>query len=1133
MIGAVSLLFCVIMLIAVLLARSLSERDRLKELVALNTSTMTAIFDSAPDFIFCKDLKSRYTKCNKSMEVYFGIREEDIIGKGDSAIAGFSEELIAQFVEEDKRILGERKVLAFEEEVESLHGKPITFETIKAPIIQNGQVVGIMGISRDITERKASIEAAQKTVAEKETLSVMQNIFGGLDVMIHVTDPETDELLFVNDIMKSHYEIEGNFYGQLCYKVLRKDLSSRCDFCPCYKLEKDPDAIIVWEEYNEKTNRFYRNTSRYINWVDGRTAYLHQALDITDIKYELLKYELTREALRIGLWQIDVTTKDQLYSEDPENPFAFTWSQEFRRMLGFSDEEDFPNLFSSWGDRLHPQDREATLEALAAHINDPAGKTRYDVEYRLMVKDGKYRHFRAFGNTLRNEAGKPIRTAGAIEDIETEKQLQDSLKRREKSLESLNEMAVIFLSHSGETFEEKMTAGIFLTAGLADIDRMSIWRNSMQPGGLHTSQIYRWEKKLGGTTETNDEMQNVTYNNLVPSWASVFMQGLVINGPANSMPPLEEATLRRFGIVSVFAVPIFIGDSFWGFVLFEDHRNERFFDDNSAEMMRSAAFLCANTVIRSEMEREINDINEKLKNAFEEATSASRAKSDFLSHMSHEMRTPMNAIIGMTAIGKNASGTDQKDYALSKIEGASSHLLAVINDVLDMAKIEANRLDLSPVEFDFEGMLQKVISVINFRVEEKRQRLSVGLNKNIPRFIVGDDKRLSQVISNLLSNAVKFTPEEGDIRLNVSLDSESDGICQLKIEVIDNGIGISPEQQARLFRPFEQAESGTSREYGGTGLGLVISRSIIELMGGQIWIESEIGKGSRFIFTIKARLGEKNPRSLLADGVNWENVRILVVDDVPEVLEQFGNLFDNLKITFDTASDGFEACRIIEEKGAYDIYFIDWRMPNMDGIELTRRIKALNTNKPSVVIMITAMDWGAIKEDAYAAGVGKHLLKPLFSSSIIECLNECLGLPVDSKEKTDIPEDYFKGKRLLLAEDIEINREILITLLEDTGLIIDCAENGVEALDMIKAEPGGYDVVFMDVQMPTMDGLEATRLIRALPGCERGKLPIIAMTANVFKSDIDKCIEAGMDDHLGKPLVIDNVVEMLRKYLLA
>jgi signal transduction histidine kinase/CheY-like chemotaxis protein len=424
----------------------------------------------------------------------------------------------------------------------------------------------------------------------------------------------------------------------------------------------------------------------------------------------------------------------------------------------------------------------------------------------------------------------------------------------------------------------------------------------------------------------------------------------------------------------------------------------------------------------------------------EKAEAANRAKSDFLANMSHEIRTPMNAIIGMIEIGKEADNIGRKDYSLRKIEDASIHLLGVINDILDMSKIEANKFELSVAEFEFKKMLQRVVSVISFRTDKKYQNFTVRTDKRIPPVLMGDDQRLAQVMTNLLSNAVKFTPENGSIRLELSIvdDINNDGSanppvqdesCTLQISVIDTGIGITEEQQSRLFAPFEQAENDTSRRFGGTGLGLVISKNIVEMMGGHIWIDSEVGCGSTFSFTVQLGRGRNNVKGM------------------------------------DDASGG---------QGA-----------ESDGL----------------------------------------------------IVHETGG--------------NYEGCRILLVEDVEINREIVITLLEPAHLTIDCAENGKEAVRMFSEAPEKYNLIFMDVQMPEMDGYEATRRIRAIEAEKNGKIatsftegetrsydrdlhgqiPIIAMTANVFREDVEKCLEAGMTGHIGKPLDMDEVFRVLRKYL--
>ena len=878
----------------------------------------------------------------------------------------------------------------------------------------------------------------------------------------------------------------------------------------------------------------------------------------------------------------------------------------------------------------------------------------------------------------------------------------DSFKAMERSkrmADVLNRTAVTFLSNNEKTFEDIMTVGLTPIADMAGLDRLSVWRNFTVENVLHTSQIYRWDKVSGGTTEPTPGLVDVTYAQLAPRWEELFLNGEFINSPVKLLP--EAGMLQAFGVVSAFIIPIFSGGDLWGFVLFEDRKKERYFDEDHAEMMRTAALLCVNAVMRGEMESNlagvnkmlkirleqqelisdisksfvtsgesgtlINDAlaklgkylgasravvlgidnerndtyvaysyndenmpspksavtgglemiksgfpqtieenvvtptiscgdaskdlfyselaragicafvgaplyvegnlwglisveqcdktrewqeneksfivtiasvlsgaimhsvyNDRIKNALQRATIASEAKGTFLSNMSHEMRTPLNTIMGMASIGKNSPGIERKDYALGKIEEASSHLLGVINDVLDMSKIEAGKLELVMYDFSFERILKKAVNAICIRLEQKLQKFHVTVDGKIPHILTGDDQRLAQVIINLLSNAVKFTPEEGSIRLNAWLSEETDGVCTIIIEVSDTGIGISDEQQKRIFHSFEQAASGTSRKFGGTGLGLAISKRIVEMMGGQIGVTSEPGKGSVFRFSFKATRGNDNPASLLDPSVNWETMQVLAVDDDKEILSYFQEIFKRYGVSCETALSGKDAIKKIEKNSGFDIYFVDWKMPEMDGIELTRQIKKRSVDRKSVVIMISATEWTLIKDEAESVGVDKYLMKPLFASDIMDCMNACLGVSGTKTENQQkaVKGGELKGCKILLAEDVEINREILLASLESTDVQIDCAENGIEAVRKIGENPDKYDLVFMDVQMPEMDGLEATREIRK-SGC---KLPIIAMTANVFREDIEKCLAAGMDDHIGKPLDIGNVLKKIRKY---
>ena len=522
---------------------------------------------------------------------------------------------------------------------------------------------------------------------------------------------------------------------------------------------------------------------------------------------------------------------------------------------------------------------------------------------------------------------------------------------------------------------------------------------------------------------------------------------------------------------------------------------------------------------------------EDLNAAYEKANAANHAKSDFLSNMSHEIRTPMNAVIGMTNIALSSDDTARKNYCLKKIKDASHHLLGVINDILDMSKIDAGKFELSITAFNLEKMLLRVINMNIFRIDEKRQKLTVQLDSNLPDFIVSDDLHLAQVITNLLSNAVKFTAEEGNVDIEMRLLQEDANGLRIYVAVTDNGIGISPEQQKKLFSSFTQADASTSRKFGGTGLGLAISKSIVEAMNGHIWVESEEGKGSKFAFEFTAAYADQQQENeSLLHSVKRDDIHILVVDDDTSVLEYFTAVAQRYHFHCDVATDGEEALEKLKATGHYDIFFIDLIMQGMDGIELAAKIRE-ETADNAPIIMISSAEWSDFGEDARTIGVNKFVRKPLFASVIMDtiCENLCADMSLEEYVEDKVPD--YKDYHILLAEDIEINREIVYALLKPTGITITSAEDGLIALNTFSENPERFDMIFMDMQMPEMDGNTASVKIRSLDHPHAKRIPIVAMTANVFQEDIDRCLAAGMNDHIGKPLDYDDVLGKMKKYL--
>ncbi|MCL2867494.1 MAG: response regulator [Clostridia bacterium] len=544
--------------------------------------------------------------------------------------------------------------------------------------------------------------------------------------------------------------------------------------------------------------------------------------------------------------------------------------------------------------------------------------------------------------------------------------------------------------------------------------------------------------------------------------------------------------------------------------------------------------LAEHTREQQEKNENLQSLNESLAVAWNRAEDANRAKSDFLSNMSHEIRTPMNAIIGMTHIGENATDPDQIRYSFTRIKDASRHLLGIINDILDVSKIESGRFELSNIEFSFEKILRQVVNVISYRIEEKNQRFTVYIDRNIPQNMIGDDQRLAQVITNLLGNAVKFTPDGGSISIHTYYLGEENGMCHIRISITDTGIGISPEQQINLFQSFQQAEMHISRKFGGTGLGLAISKNIVEMMNGTISVKSELGKGSEFTFTVKIQHGALAGDYDMYRDIAWENARILAVDDDRYIVNDFKGIVNKFGAYCDIAVGGEQALELIAKGNLYNLICIDWNMPGMNGIALALELrKRLPAENNTVFAMMSSINDSFIITQAKEAGISKFLYKPLFPSTIAELARECFT--ITNKQEEPTPEEHeiysFNGHCILLAEDVEINREIVLALLEPTGIQVDCAFNGAEALRMFTDSPDRYDLIFMDMQMPEMDGLTATVAIRALDLDKAKTIPIIAMTANVFIEDIEKCLAAGMNGHLGKPLDFKEVLYTLRKIL--
>jgi len=765
--------------------------------------------------------------------------------------------------------------------------------------------------------------------------------------------------------------------------------------------------------------------------------------------------------------------------------FGCETMDQFRQLTGYS----FKGI-------PHPEDYEKISASIDEQIFTQNSDNDY-VEYRIIRRDGSVRWVDDYGHYAETDAYGGIYYVFISDITEKKVRMESDLAVR---------MAVI------EALSRQYNTVWLITD--VEAETFSLYRGDMRDTSIHSMPIQ------SALTEMRYSQAKVYYinNSVSPSDRERLQKELELK---NIVRNLEERGLYNVTYRRVM----------------EDR--ERYFRIEFAGVDMPGGkrgVVCGFKDVDDEV-REEQAIQQALREAIDAADASNKAKSDFLSSMSHDIRTPMNGIIGMTAIAAtHIDDPERVTDCLKKITEASSHLLALINDVLDMNKIESGRIELREDEFDLPALIDGLLSMTRPQLIEHRHSLEVHIEDIVHEKVIGDSRRLQQVLVNLMSNAIKYTPDGGRIQLSLcERPARPSGVACFEFVFEDNGYGMTEEFLQHIFEPFSRANDKKTASIQGTGLGLAITRNIVRMMGGDIRVESRYGLGSRF--TVELYLRQQQTEE--TDYTAFEDLHVLVADDDAASCESACAILNDLGMNSEWVLSGRAAVdrvRTRHDQGR-DFYavILDWKMPDMDGVETTRRIRDL-VGEDVPIIIISAYDWSDIEHDARGAGANAFISKPLFKTKFVDLFRSLVeigntgdsgGSPLRSLEDL-----YLHGRRALLAEDIAINAEIVLNVLRMTGMETDWVQDGAAAVERVSQVPDGYyDIIFMDIMMPVMNGNEAAEKIRALDRPYAREVPIIAMTANAFEDDRRSSIRAGMNDHIAKPLDFNELAEVLQKYI--
>jgi len=1048
-------------------------RNRVKNSAQANEQFFRSIFENAQIGISFFNIEGRAVFSNRALHEMMGYSGEELsrLEKWDEIVhpddRASGAERYAELVQ------GKRDRDEFEQRFVRGDGR-LMVANERFSLLRNaaGNPQYVASLMEDITEKKRAQEERSRVAKQMEMLleSTGQGIYG-IDLQGNCTfiNRATCELVGYRP-----EEALGRNIHDLIHHHKPDGSVYPMDQCPVFRtFQKGEgcsiDTEVIWRRDGTPIPVEY---SSFPILDDGTiTGSVVTVVDITERKRTEEKLRASEQLFRsifenaqLGIGLFKIDSQEH------------TSNRALHEMLGYTGEE--LNRLGQWDEIVPLEERISCAQRYAELVQGKRDTDEY--EQRFIRRDGRVVVGNGRFQLLRDAAGKPQYIVGLTEDITERKRTQEALQEREQLFRSIFENAHIGISLynvAKAQFVTNRALHEMLGCAHEDLDSVEKWDQFVHPDE-RASGAERYAKLIAGNQDKDQ-------------W--------------------EERFVRHDGRIVIA--------------------------DGSFSVIRDAA---GKPLYLLNMTKDITDRKQAeadLVTAKEEAVAGTKAKSDFLANMSHEIRTPMNAILGMTHLALKTELTPKQREYLTKTRAAAQALLGIINDILDFSKIEAGKLDVESIEFRLDQVLDNLSSIVSQKAQVKNLEFLIAAQHDIPPNLIGDPLRLGQILINLVNNAVKFT-DRGEVIVTVALEERVSERVKLKVSVRDSGIGMTPEQTARLFQAFSQADTSTSRKYGGTGLGLSISKRLVELMGGEVWVESQFGIGSTFLFTAWFGIGSPEPehKRFIPD---LAGVRTLVIDDNTHAREILADALRAFALRVDSVSSGEDAVREIaaaDSQDPYRLVLMDWQMPGMDGLEASRIIKRDNRLQhiPKIV-MVTAFGREDIRAKAEEIGIDSYLLKPVNSSLLYDTLVDLFGVTGLEEHRSRAQKDDghvhdATGIRILLVEDNEMNQQVATELLESAGAIVTIANHGGEALKVLTEgdQTPPFDVVFMDLQMPEMDGYTAARLIRAQPRLQG--LPIIAMTAHALVGEHQRCLDAGMNDHVSKPIDLDALFSTLLRW---